>query len=560
MRHLGRVILLFVISIFSLTGLFAIEKIVGGSPAPLIGYQFYLSLSSGPEVERGTCGATYIGQGAILTAAHCLDDFYTSQLYVHHHYPNEQGGMDVHPLAITGIVAHPEYNPEYLENDIALLFFDVSETLPTMVAAILPDSDLEIPASLSALGLGEETSFGSLMTPFLKSVNLNFIDHTICQTLFGEAMGDLSFCAGDIERGLIDSCQGDSGGPLVSYSARGASLFGITSFGVGCAQPERPGVYTQVSTYKTWIENQMSEFTTASASVEPEIQTRQYFERCYFDRSVKTTQNAFENDEGTVAYSLEESQSLPLISLFEPIDNSSIEVKNLSERCSYQILEASFTSYTDFELNRIVLLNETTGEKFVSESNNEQYIEEERIECAATDEQPDFLTVLGNLNAIRFGSSIYYIRQLDNEPDFDNIRFVRDCSIEDKTSSIVTDEITQEMFIFLEGFEFIEGLFALQPFSQADESSLAASIQMTSVTSAIFELQNISKDFFLIGWELECDQEILTNTVFIHPDPRAVLAPDSEAISLTINFKDEVVEGLRCRVNKLLDVEVRSTF
>ena len=61
------------------------------------------------------------------------------------------------------------------------------------------------------------------------------------------------FCAG-LSQGGKDACQGDSGGPVTKdfeTSVSDSILVGATSWGYGCAQPNYPGVYSDVAMFRT---------------------------------------------------------------------------------------------------------------------------------------------------------------------------------------------------------------------------------------------------------------------------------------------------------------------
>ena len=94
----------------------------------------------------------------------------------------------------------------------------------------------------------------------LRQVALPFFSHERCQEIYYDVT-DGMVCAG-YDNGGKNACFGDSGGPLVipTAAAPGWKQVGIVSWGpYSCGAPQRPAVYTRVSTYQPWIQDCMAD-------------------------------------------------------------------------------------------------------------------------------------------------------------------------------------------------------------------------------------------------------------------------------------------------------------
>ena len=149
---------------------------------------------------------------------------------------------------------------EYVQNDIALIRFNVPVT---DIAPVILNDNRAIPSNeqeLAVFGFGRLFSGGD--TPdrlHVADVNSVSDDECIRQYQAGAAriFPNEMLCAAAPGK---DSCQGDSGGPLVIDNPDGTQQdvqVGIVSWGFGCADPNFPGVYAEVSNYIPWIESKI---------------------------------------------------------------------------------------------------------------------------------------------------------------------------------------------------------------------------------------------------------------------------------------------------------------
>uniref|UniRef100_A0A3P8S820 Zgc:100868 n=1 Tax=Amphiprion percula TaxID=161767 RepID=A0A3P8S820_AMPPE len=162
---------------------------------------------------------------------------------------------------VSQIIIHPNYDSSTLNNDIALLRLSSSVTFSTYIAPVcLAASDSTFHAGVNTWVTGWGTIASGVSNPFpqnLMEVQVPIVGGRQCNCSYG--VGQITenmLCAG-LPEGGKDSCQGDSGGPLVIKQGNRWILSGVVSFGNGCALARFPGVYTKVSRYQTWINEQI---------------------------------------------------------------------------------------------------------------------------------------------------------------------------------------------------------------------------------------------------------------------------------------------------------------
>ncbi|XP_036318666.1 trypsin alpha-3 isoform X2 [Rhagoletis pomonella] len=238
-------------------------RIINGVEAPVGRTKFQVSirLKAHDRVfgSGHICGGSLIGPNKVLTAAHCL---YNSDrkryrkasefivvMGTQNRYTRVNGTI---VSGVSSIAYMNSFSLDTMRDDVGVMFLQtglpVNKTHLTVAPIGLSNYSIPAGTQCQVSGWGK-TSQGVLSTNLMMA-NVSIIQQTICKVSYGSGLLQGMLCAG-VLLGGTDSCQGDSGGPLICNN----ELVGIVSWGTGCAQPGFPGVYTNVTYYRNWIES-----------------------------------------------------------------------------------------------------------------------------------------------------------------------------------------------------------------------------------------------------------------------------------------------------------------
>ncbi|KAM9457777.1 serine protease 27-like isoform 1-T1 [Clarias gariepinus] len=236
-------------------------RIVGGENASPGSWPWQVSIQRGGS---HFCGGSLINENWVLSAAHCFQSVAASSIKLFLGLENLQGtNPNIQQINAIKIIIHPDFNISTINNDIALVQLSSSVTFNDYVLPVcLATANSSFPGGTNAwvTGWGRIATNVNLPAPqTLQEVKVPIVNNSACTIAYRRDVTNNMICAG-VAAGGEGACNGDSGGPLVVKINQTWFQAGIVSFGTtaGCSVRGIPTVFTRVSQYQVWIENEIN--------------------------------------------------------------------------------------------------------------------------------------------------------------------------------------------------------------------------------------------------------------------------------------------------------------
>ena len=211
----------------------------------------------------------------VLTAAHCGpggSEFVGETVRVG--AMRLDGNDNAQEAKVVEQIVHPSYNDANVENDLMILVLDDGVQIQGSVILDVSNDvfDLQEGTTLTTLGLGVTDYNSETMPEQLMDVEVGAFSDQACVDAYGTGPDGVNlsnmFCAG-VATGGKDACSGDSGGPIVRHVGGNVhKQVGVVSWGVDCASPDFPGVYSRIPGNDAgfgWIKETTCEYLDAPA-------------------------------------------------------------------------------------------------------------------------------------------------------------------------------------------------------------------------------------------------------------------------------------------------------
>ncbi|CAK1545399.1 unnamed protein product [Leptosia nina] len=245
-------------------------RIVGGSESKPGAWPWMVAIYlHGNKRREFWCGGTLVGRRHVLTAAHCTRDS-KQRPFPPRQFTVRLGDVDLSredepsrpvTMRVVAVRAHEQFSRVGFYNDIAILVLaDNVQKSKYVIPICLPTGDVARQqfdgAVATVVGWGT-TRYGGGESSKQLEAKLPVWRNEECDRAYFQPITDTFLCAG-YARGGVDACQGDSGGPLMLLANGRWTQIGVVSFGNKCGEPGYPGVYTRVTHYLSWLQQNVT--------------------------------------------------------------------------------------------------------------------------------------------------------------------------------------------------------------------------------------------------------------------------------------------------------------
>ncbi|XP_040301492.1 serine protease 44-like [Herpailurus yagouaroundi] len=244
--------------------LLLLQPLLGGMPAPRRKWPWQASLQIS---NKHVCGGSLIASRWVLTAAYCVTghEEYTVRLGDKSLCPNSKTTLVV---PVEDIVCHRFCDDTTLRHDIALALLAFAVNYSSYIQPVcLPEKSFQAETGTECWVTGWGRLEEGVLAPMpvlLQETERHILHHKKCNWILQTQLGTFRsmvrkgmICAYRAEKKRI--CKGDSGGPLVCEFNEIWVQVGIVSWGIGCGRRNFPAVYTEVSFYRDWVIDHLSQ-------------------------------------------------------------------------------------------------------------------------------------------------------------------------------------------------------------------------------------------------------------------------------------------------------------